>query len=1009
MNRARIGYKIFSTFGILIVFPVIVLSIALSRISTGVESSRLEDRFEYARVFLGTAIADRMQYVAARTRQAAGDGRLASAESDRLAILAAAYGLDGIMVQPAGLQPESFVVESVPPCFDRAFRTTPPEPMAAVVDARGIRVFAAVDAGPGGIIAGMGSVARSDLEVLEAALGVDFDIASLDGDDTVDLTTRRDAYGRNLAGSPFQPVPDGPLAGVPRQVRRTENGVTRLVRPVELPPPLSGRYRATVSLPDSAGVISETSAYIGAFTVATIILAAAASYLMSRQIVAPLQTLLAGVDGFTGRIESGRRFEPLAVPGTDEIGELTESFNRMGRKLGEAYATLREQNLELRELDKVRDEFLAETSQELRTPLNGMISLADGMLMSPGLPENDRRTVRLLARTGRKLYTMIDDILDYSRLAHDDIRLAPRAFELKPLADVVVRFCHGVKRPEVELYNLIEGDRIVYADESRIEQVLYNLVGNAVKYTARGSIILRSSEEGGAIKVSISDTGPGIPPDQLEAVFAPFGQVEDSASDGESGSGLGLTIARRLVELHGGTLTVESTPGQGSTFAFTIPDGVPEGTVMAAPPEPPPEEDLAELEAFDETEHAPGDGSPRYLVLAVDDDPLDLRVLVNGLQDRYDIVTATDGAEALRKLATETRKPDIVLLDMTLPKVSGFEVCSMIRKEYPAEILPVVLITARARPEDVSRAFGAGANDYVCKPLSIPELRARVGTHVELSKVTEAYARFVPRAFLSLLGRKSILEAGLGDYAEGTYTVLVSDIRGFNRLSGRLGARDTFRSLNAFLSRMGPAIRRHDGFIDEYLGDAILAVFPGSPSDAVAAAFDMRREMAAFNAERLEAGEEPMEAGIGIHAGRLMLGTIGESTRMDGTIVSETVNAAIELEDLTAPYGADIIASGPVLESTGESPGTMAARYLGTVSWKGGDEPLPFYELIDETAGPGAARKAAMRHRFERAVFLFESGDLYEAYAAFEELAAELPDDPARQIYIERIRAARGV
>jgi class 3 adenylate cyclase len=182
-----------------------------------------------------------------------------------------------------------------------------------------------------------------------------------------------------------------------------------------------------------------------------------------------------------------------------------------------------------------------------------------------------------------------------------------------------------------------------------------------------------------------------------------------------------------------------------------------------------------------------------------------------------------------------------------------------------------------------------------------------------MERLNSSLERFIPREVLGLLHKKDITEIALGDYIELRLTVFFMDIRDFTTLSEAMTPQDNFRFINSFLNRFGPLIRAHGGFVDKYLGDGIMALFPGAPGDAVRTACAMRAELASYNADRGRAGYPPVEFGIGIHTGALMLGTIGENRRMDSTVISDTVNSASRLEGLTKNFGRPVLISGATL------------------------------------------------------------------------------------------------
>ncbi|MHB8762799.1 MAG: ATP-binding protein [Deferrisomatales bacterium] len=376
----------------------------------------------------------------------------------------------------------------------------------------------------------------------------------------------------------------------------------------------------------------------------------------------------------------------------------------------------------LSRMDRLKDEFLANTSHELRTPLHGIIGLADALAAGP-LPAAARPQLAMIAASGRRLGNLVNDILDLARLKNRDLALHRRAVDLRALVDAVL----AVSRPLVQgrplaLRNEVPADLpAADGDEDRLQQVLFNLVGNALKFTDQGEVMVAAAGGPGGIEVSVRDTGPGIPADRLETIFDAFAQGDGSAARRYGGAGLGLGISRHLVELHGGRLWAESTPGQGSTFRFTLPAAGPgAGRAPGAPREPPP---------------PPAPGSPR--VLAVDDDPVNLEVVRSQLAlEGLAVTPCPGGPEALARLEAGEAF-DLVLLDVMMPGMTGYEVCRRLRHRYNAAELPVILLTARTRVEDLTEGLASGANDYLGKPFAREELLARVHAQLRVRRAHE--------------------------------------------------------------------------------------------------------------------------------------------------------------------------------------------------------------------------------------------------------------------------------
>jgi adenylate cyclase len=215
-----------------------------------------------------------------------------------------------------------------------------------------------------------------------------------------------------------------------------------------------------------------------------------------------------------------------------------------------------------------------------------------------------------------------------------------------------------------------------------------------------------------------------------------------------------------------------------------------------------------------------------------------------------------------------------------------------------------------------------------------------------LEKLNSSLERFIPREMLSFLNKQSIVEVELGDHCEQPMTVMFADIRDFTTLSESMTPGETFRFINSYLERMGPVVRRHGGFIDKYLGDGIMALFPGDPRNAIEAALDLRATLAEYNDHRGKSSYPPIRMGMGIHRGVLMLGTIGENQRMDSTVISDTVNAASRIEGLTKKFGRDILISGETVESLGlDVAADYRLEYIDEETVKGRRRPVKVYSL----------------------------------------------------------------
>ncbi|MBW5447976.1 response regulator [Cohnella sp. CFH 77786] len=463
--------------------------------------------------------------------------------------------------------------------------------------------------------------------------------------------------------------------------------------------------------------------------------------------------------------------------------------NEVHRQVHGYSRELEEKNRKLEEIDKLKDEFLANTSHELRTPLNGIIGITESLLEGVAGPLNElaRSNLSMVVSSGKRLSGLINDILDFSKLKHSGVALFIQGVDLKRSADGVANVLQPLAQlKDIRLANRID-DRLplAAADENRVQQILYNLVGNALKFTEQGYVEITAHVDGPWIYVSVSDSGIGIPADKMEAIFEPFEQGEGSAAREYGGAGLGLAISKKLVELHGGSLGLVSVPGRGSTFTFTLPIGDP--NLQAPSPAVAQPRAAAPLvaAAVERTDPLPLEEEAwtrrETCLLLVDDDPVNLQVLTNFLSTQpYSILKAAGGVEALRMLEQGIR-PDLVLTDLMMPRMTGYELSRKIRERYKPSELPIIMLTAKNQVTDLVEGFDAGANDYLIKPVAKRELLARIELHLQLSELTESLERKVQERTRELHEKNVELQAAMQETAQALAEASILEER--NRIS----------------------------------------------------------------------------------------------------------------------------------------------------------------------------------------------------------------------------------
>jgi two-component system sensor histidine kinase ChiS len=272
-----------------------------------------------------------------------------------------------------------------------------------------------------------------------------------------------------------------------------------------------------------------------------------------------------------------------------------------------------------------------------------------------------------------------------------------------------------------------------------------------------------------------------------------------------------------------------------------------------------------------------------------------------------------------------------------------------------------------------------------------------------LEALLDAYGKFVPHDFLRFLDRTSVLDVKLGDQVQRDMAVLFSDIRSFTELSEQMSPAETFNFLNSYLGRVGPEIAAHHGFIDKYIGDAIMGLFPDSTDDALAAAVGMLEKLDEYNGHRRSSGYSPIRVGIGIHTGRLMLGTLGEHGRMDVSVISDAVNLASRLQGLSKIYGASLLVTGQALGSL-KNPAGWRNRFIDRVRVKGRRDTVQIHEVFEADPAAIRDRKHLTADALKQAIMAYYARDLDGALAKFAALKKASPYDRILDIYIARCK-----
>ncbi|AUD14371.1 MULTISPECIES: ATP-binding protein [unclassified Planococcus (in: firmicutes)] len=386
----------------------------------------------------------------------------------------------------------------------------------------------------------------------------------------------------------------------------------------------------------------------------------------------------------------------------------------------------------LRQVNERKDELLAITSHSLRTPLYGMVGIAESLQESSysKMPHSVIQQLETISESGKKLARMINETLDFSGPKHHMLSLHLEKVKLPAIADSVIRLCTPLlKSSEVNLKHTIPADfPEVIADPERVRQVLYNLVGNAVEHTDSGEIIITAKIIKKQVAITVKDTGSGMEEQQLDSLFDPIG----TSTTPHLGIGMGLKITKRLVEMQGGWLKAESAIGKGSSFTFTLPLTEEQELETVSPTE------IRELTASQLADSLIKEKNVKkgLRILVVEAEEVNRLMLVHQLKgEGYKAEGVSCGEEALVHL--ENRPADLVILDDELPDMAGDELCRRIRVNATLTELPILMLSDKEGVREKTNAFSAGANDYLVKPCDVEEFLMRVETLATLRSMTQ--------------------------------------------------------------------------------------------------------------------------------------------------------------------------------------------------------------------------------------------------------------------------------
>ncbi len=498
---------------------------------------------------------------------------------------------------------------------------------------------------------------------------------------------------------------------------------------------------------------------LGALVLATVL-----GIYTSRWIVQPILHLSEA----SRAIASGNLDQRVDVKGVKELRVLAKSFNRMARQLRESFTALEKTNEELEKrveertaqlkaakeaadtANQAKSEFLANMSHELRTPLNGILGYAQILQRDKTATPKQQDGLSIIRQCGSHLLTLINDVLDISKIEAQKLELYLKAFQFETFLEGVKEICR-IKAEQKEIdFTYQPLNRLpsaIYADEKRLRQVLINLLGNAIKFTDQGGVtfkvgvvtdspeFLHPSNPADAqsqttnnqqlsihkIRFQVEDTGVGMVPEQLEKIFLPFEQVGDSAHKSE-GTGLGLAISRKIVEMMGGQIKVESTYGKGSKFWFDL--DLREAT------------NWMESASLESRQTVVGYQGEKRKILIVDDRWENRSVIVNMLDPiGFEVIEAGNGQEGLEK--AHECQPDLIITDLAMPVMNGFEMTQRLRESPSFRNTIIIASSASVFSFDRQQSREAGCNDFVPKPVQSEELLNQLQNYLDLEWIYE--------------------------------------------------------------------------------------------------------------------------------------------------------------------------------------------------------------------------------------------------------------------------------
>ena len=644
----------------------------------------------------------------------------------------------------------------------------------------------------------------------------------------------------------------------------------------------------------------------------------------------------------------------LALENVDAYQEIEALNVGLEAKVQTRTAELEAANDRLKELDRLKTEFFNNLNHELRTPLTLSMGAFKSLFKDVSISREAQQWILTGYENSKILLDLINDLLKLAKLDSGHFKLQKRSIDLNPFIRRIVSNFEASAKKRLHLREM-KGVIPIEADPRQLKAVFYNLFSNGLKFSdpQEGQVWVSLSLKNRQVLVEVRDNGIGIPRDQLGRIFERFTQVEGSPNRRFEGTGIGLALAKEIVTLHEGQITVQSNPNQGSTFTIMLPCGsarednlvnIEDDDAQAFPDPSGFKKPEVSLEVpFSQTvEEKP-------LVVVAEDNVNMRKYLERILSCQYRVEPAEDGFQAFEK--TKRVKPELILTDVMMPKMSGYDLLKSIRSEKTLCNIPVIFLTARADEEERLEGLEKGADDYITKPFNENEVLARVHNLIrsrkqerELRELREQkLTRFLPRHLAELVLEGNADEFLIGHRRE--ITVLFIDLRGFTAYAEAAEPEDLQNELRNYQSEMGRLIFEFHGTLERFTGDSIMVFFndplptPNHTELALKLALAMREQIRKLCRDWRNR-EIPLGAGIGIATGFATVGLMGFEERVDYAAIGPVTNLAARLCNVAK--NEQILIPQSVFHKVEKN---IIAEPLGNIALKGILGPVSVYNL----------------------------------------------------------------